>query len=100
MNKEQVANSGIWASAGTILVTFIITIVSEVNAGFMAFLKVTFGHHWIGKSVLSVVVFLVLFGILHLIKPKISLVVSTWILIISGAVASFLTFVFFVLMNF
>lgn len=100
MNKEAVAKGGVLASAGTIAVTFLITVVSEVNAGFTAFLKANFTHHWIGKSILSIVVFAVLFVVFYSLKPKISLVLSTWLLIISGAVFSFLLFVFFVLETF
>lgn len=52
-------------SAGiTALFVATITIVSEFNAPFTTYLTNTFGHHWIGKSVISTGVFIVFSGIL------------------------------------
>ena len=33
------------------------TMLAELSAGFKGFLTTTFGHHWVGKSILSIVVF-------------------------------------------
>lgn len=42
----------------TILFITAITVVSELLPLFKSFLKSTFTHHWIGKSILSILVFL------------------------------------------
>ena len=44
------------------------TIGSELSASFKQFLSMIGGHHWIGKSVLSVV----FFGLLYLVFSKVS----------------------------
>ncbi len=100
MNKEILAKSTVLSSAGIILVIFLMTVVSDLNAGFKAFLTSVFSHHWIGKSILSIVVFTLLLVLLYVIKPKISLVLSVWVLIISAGLFTFLTFAFFALETF
>ena len=100
MNKENLAKSTVLSSAGTILVIFLMTAVSDLNAGFKAWLTSVFSHHWIGKSILSIVVFSLLLIFLYVIKPKISLVISVWVLIVSGSLFTLLTFAFFLLEKF
>lgn len=100
MNKENLAKSALWSSTATIIVIFLMTVFSDKNPGFKAWLTSMFSHHWIGKSVLSVVVFVILFLLFYIIKPKISLVLSVWVLAISAGLFTFLTFVFFALETF
>jgi hypothetical protein len=56
------------AAAVTIAWIALATIFSEVSTGFKGLLAAIGDHHWIGKSVLSMVVF----GILYLIFAKVS----------------------------
>ncbi|MBM3282560.1 MAG: hypothetical protein FJY86_04465 [Candidatus Diapherotrites archaeon] len=49
------------ATLGSIIFVTFSTIYSEVSAPFKTFLASTFGHHWIAKSVLSVVVFVLVY---------------------------------------
>ncbi len=100
MNKEVLTKSVLWSSTVTIFVIFLMTIFSDLNAGFKAFLTSVFSHHWIGKSILSIVVFTLLLVLLYVLRPKISLVLSVWALIISAGLFTFLTFAFFALETF
>ena len=56
------------AAAVTIALIAVATIGSEQSATFKQLLSSIGGHHWIGKSVLSVV----FFGLLYLIFSKVS----------------------------
>ncbi len=56
------------AAAVSIALIAAATIGSELSAAFKQLLSSIGGHHWIGKSVLSVVVF----GLLYLVFSKIS----------------------------
>jgi len=56
------------AAALTIALIAIATIGSELSGSFKQLLSSIGGHHWIGKSVLSVV----FFGLLYLVFSKVS----------------------------
>jgi len=56
------------AAAVSIALIAVATIGSELSASFKQLLSSIGGHHWIGKSVLSVVVF----GLLYLVLSKVS----------------------------
>ena len=56
------------AAAATIALIAAATIGSELSATFKQLLSTIGGHHWIGKSVLSVV----FFGLLYLVFAKVS----------------------------
>jgi hypothetical protein len=56
------------AAATTIALIAAATIGSELSAAFKQLLSSIGGHHWIGKSVLSVV----FFGLLYLVFSKVS----------------------------
>lgn len=56
------------AAAATIFLIAVATIGSELFAGFKQLLSMIGGHHWIGKSVLSVV----FFGLLYLVFARVS----------------------------
>jgi len=64
MNSKAITR----AAAATIALIAAATIGSELSATFKQFLSTIGGHHWIGKSVLSVV----FFGLLYLVFAKIS----------------------------
>ena len=56
------------AAAVTIAWVAFVTIYSELSSAFKALLSLIGDHHWIGKSVLSVVIF----GLLYLIFSRFS----------------------------
>ena len=69
------------AAATTIALIALATIGSELSASFKQFLSLIGGHHWIGKSVLSIF----FFGILYLIfvrysDDKLSLRDTWWLI--------------------
>lgn len=49
------------ATIGTILLIVILTIGAELLPALKANLKNTFGHHWIGKSILATIMFFITF---------------------------------------
>ena len=49
--------------------TVLLTIWSEMDAGFKAILTSTFGHHWIAKAVIITAVFIII-AFLYPIKSK------------------------------
>ena len=69
------------AAALTIALIAVATIGSELSASFKQFLTSVGGHHWIGKSVLS----LVFYGVLYVVFSKLSddtfSLKDTWLLI-------------------
>ena len=54
------------AAAVTIAWVAVVTIFSELSGSFKALLSSIGGHHWIGKSVLSIVIF----GLLYLVFSR------------------------------
>lgn len=56
------------AAAVTIALVAVATMGSELSAPFKEFLSSIGGHHWIGKSVLSII----FFGLLYLLFSKVS----------------------------
>ena len=56
------------AAALTVALIAVATIGSELSVAFKQLLSLIGGHHWIGKSVLSVV----FFGLLYLVFSKLS----------------------------
>lgn len=64
MNSKAITR----AAAATIALIAVATIGSELSATFKQLLSSIGGHHWIGKSVLSIV----FFGLLYLVFSKVS----------------------------
>jgi len=58
MDKELKMIQGV-ITGSMLVVIFIavVTIASEVSPLFKDWLKITFGHHWVGKSILASIVF-------------------------------------------
>ena len=66
----------------TIAVIVFLTIFGELNAEFKAWLTKAFFHHWIAKSIISVLGFLVSVPIFYVLKPKkISITTLIWMLV-------------------
>ncbi len=91
-NKNIKITSAALISAALVAVfVVIITIYGELYAPLKDWLKVNFYHHWVGKSVLSVVLFLALFISFIFKTPNekflnFSLKLAFWLAIISSAV--------------
>jgi hypothetical protein len=59
------------AAMVSIIFVVLSTLYSEMSASFKALLTSTFGHHWIAKSVLSVVLFvLAYYFFTHIVRGK------------------------------
>ena len=80
----------------TIALIAIATIASELSAPFKGLLSSIGGHHWIGKSILSIV----FFCLLHLIFSKVMddelRMKDTWVLISSVVLSGLAIFAFYV----
>ena len=85
------------AAALTIALIAVATIGSELSATFKQTLSSIGGHHWIGKSVLSVV----FFGLLYLVFSKVSddrlTLKDTGLLIATVIVSGMAIFMFYTL---
>lgn len=101
MEKElKVIHSIICASIAAVIFIIAITIIADLYLPIKDWLKDIFTHHWIGKSILSLVIFII-FGIISFFLPiktneeKISklLKILFWILII-GTLAIFMFFIY------
>ncbi len=86
------------SAISTFILIVFLTIYSELNEAFKNMLASIFGHHWIAKSVLSLIFFFLVYLILkNIIKEgkninkQINLVVITAII---GCLAIFLFFVY------
>lgn len=84
------------AAALSIALVAIATIGSELSAAFKQLLSSIGGHHWIGKSVLS----LLAFGVLYFVFSKFSdakfTLKDTWILIATVVFSGLAILVFYI----
>ncbi len=58
------------STAVTAILIAILTIYSELDSGFKSLLAGTFGHHWVGKGIISLIVFVLLSLILNAVLKK------------------------------
>jgi len=83
----------------TIAWVAVVTICSELSSTFKELLASIGGHHWIGKSVLSLVVFGVLYGVFAMFgNDRFSLRDTSWL--IATVVLSGLAIVIFYVVHF
>lgn len=57
MDKIRIAVSSVIGYASAALFNGILVVIKETNTGVFNWLKTTFGHHWIGQGVLTILVF-------------------------------------------
>jgi len=57
MNKARFVVGSVGAYSITALFNAILVVIKETNAGVKTWLKVIFGHHWIGHGILGLIVF-------------------------------------------
>ena len=69
MMKNKITAAA-WSASITMIVMVIVIIVSEYSAAFKGFLASLTGHHWVTKSILDVLLFVVLFVIFGLVMKK------------------------------
>jgi len=80
-DKQSILSAIIISAILTIVVIVLLTVCGELDAGFKGWLTQTFSHHWIGKSIISTLVFLVSMPIFYVLRlKKISTVSLIWIL--------------------
>ena len=81
-DKKLILSAIILSAILTLVVIVMLTVCGELDAGFKGWLTQTFSHHWIAKSVISILVFLVSIPIFYLLRPKkFSTVSLIWLLI-------------------
>jgi hypothetical protein len=97
MKKEVLTKNTALAASAAVISIVAMTIAGELNLAFKNSLAATFSHHWIGKSVVSIIVFAASLVLFYFIKPKIHLPSAIWILTILISISSFILFLFFLL---
>jgi len=91
--------------AATLITTFailVMTLGSELYSPSKAWLAATFGHHWIGKGILSIVVFLVVIALSYSRLTKAERSMATWsnrlfatVILVTVIIIGFFTYEFF-----
>lgn len=61
--------AAVWSATVVAVFVAAITIAGEFLPALKDWLKVTFSHHWIGKSVLSAALFVALYGLFYSMLP-------------------------------
>jgi len=84
------------AAALTIALIAVMTIGSELSASFKQLLRSIGGHHWVGKSVLSLVMFGIFFGIFSKLSDASFSLRDTWLLIGTVIVSGLAILIFYV----
>jgi len=81
-DKKSILSAIIVSAIVTLAAIVLLTIFGELSAEFKTWLARSFSHHWIGKSIISVLIFLVSIPIFYVLKlKKISIPVLIWILV-------------------
>jgi len=95
-NKKSVLSSIILSVILTIVVIVLLTVCGELDAGFKSWLTQTFSHHWIGKSIISVLFFLVSVPVFYVLNlKKISTLSLIWLLVAIANLSFGVLLVFF-----
>ncbi len=95
MAKEnKIKNHVVSCILTVILITFM-TLFAEINENFKNLLKIYFYHHWIGKSIIAIIFFILLIFILNMnLKKKVSYYINLLNLVF--IFCSLIIFLFFV----
>lgn len=74
-----------------------ITVLAEVSTSFKTQLSTVSGHHWVTKSVLSVILFLLLYGVISkLAADSKKSVNNVYMVVVSVAAGGLIIFGFFI----
>jgi ABC-type uncharacterized transport system permease subunit len=84
------------AAAVTIAWVAVVTICSELSSTFKELLASIGGHHWIGKSVLSLVIFGMLYGAFAMLGNDRFSLRDTWWLIATVVLSGLAIVIFYV----
>ncbi|HEY4475672.1 MAG TPA: hypothetical protein VJB92_03050 [Candidatus Paceibacterota bacterium] len=68
--KIRISSAAVLSSIIVIVFITAITIIADLNPALKDWLKNTFSHHWIGKGILSVVIFAVLTFLFSILPAK------------------------------
>jgi|SRR3990172_7632185 len=92
MNKDKLVLSIIKSAIITIIFIALITIGADLYVPLKDWLKATFSHHWVGKGILSAILFAVLIVIFNFVikdssikKVTKKLYILFWVTGLSGA---------------
>ena len=100
-DKKPILSAIIVSAILTIAAIVFLTVFGELNPAFKTWLTNTFSHHWIGKSIISVLVFLAFTPIFYLFRLKqISIAVLVWILVAVANLSFGLLLAFFLFETF
>ena len=84
------------AAALVIVLIAVATIGSELSPAFKYLLTMVGGHHWIGKSVLSIVFFAALYALFSIFSDDSLSLKDTWLLVVSVIVSGLAILIFYV----
>ena len=84
------------AAGLTIILIAIATIASELSSSVKQFLILVGGHHWVGKSILSLVFFGVLYAVFAKLSKDTFSLKDTWYLIASTFVSGLAILIFYI----
>jgi len=86
----------------TTIAILVMTVGSELYDPLKAWLAATFGHHWIGKGVLSIVIFVVVIALSYPRLTKAERSMTTWsnrlfavVVLVTVIIIGFFTYEFF-----
>ena len=65
MEKLKAIYVSSWSAMASIVTMVVVTVASEFSVPFKNWLASFTGHHWVTKSWLSVIVFVLMFGVLR-----------------------------------
>ncbi|MBC8500398.1 MAG: hypothetical protein ISS25_03755 [Nanoarchaeota archaeon] len=86
-----------WSTAITMLAVAIVTVWSELSKPFKSFLAGITGHHWVTKSVFSVILFVLLYFIfMKMLKETDDVKKETYYVIGSAVLGGLVIFIFYV----
>lgn len=85
----KAASAAVISACSTVVFVVVTTIAGELFPSFKAWLAATFSHHWLGKSILAIIFFLLIWVLAYFAKKdenenEVSLV--RWINLLSGLV--------------
>ncbi len=100
-NKEKILNSFIVGAIASIVFITLITVAADIFPLLKDFLKINFYHHWIGKGVLAIFVFIIVYGFFFYSSRKKEsrnkLSENLWTLVAVSALGTFSIFFFYII---
>lgn len=72
MNKLRKIYASAYSAALSIVVVVVMTLGAELSPGFKSWLAGFTGHHWVTKSWIAVILFVLGFGVFSLLKKDVS----------------------------